>query len=166
MTGCIRAYCLQELCDSCVTVSVPGPMTPAEYGEFGHVSAVLSGDRHLCVGSLITPSSLLTTATCCSRLYLSSLKPTEFTTEFSGVDTVRVGDYYTDRLDEFEEDIAVKKIIVHEYFDTWTNQNDICLLILENPADITSQFVSTIGLPSDESDYIPGEICQVTDNEI
>ena len=49
------------------SVRVPGPMTPAEYGEFGHVSAVMSGDRHLCVGSLITPSSLVTTATCCSR---------------------------------------------------------------------------------------------------
>ena len=75
---------------------------------------------------------------------------------------VRVGDYYTDITDEFEEDIAVKKIIVHEYFDTWTNQNDICVIILEKPADTSSQFVSTIGLPSHESDYVPGDTCQVT----
>ena len=79
---------------------------------------------------------------------------------------VRVGNYYTDITDEFEEDIAVKKIIVHEYFDSWTLQNDICLLILEKSADTTSQFVSTIALPSDESVYNPGDICQETDCEV
>ena len=71
-----------------------------------------------------------------------------------------MGDYYTDRPDEYEEDIAVRKIVVHENFDSWTIQNDICLLTLEKPADTTSQFVSTIALPSDESDYITGDICQ------
>ena len=57
-----------------VAVNVPGPMSPAEYGEFGQVSGVRFGDRHLCVGSLITPSSLLTTATCCTRLSSSDSK--------------------------------------------------------------------------------------------
>ena len=143
-------------------------MTPAEYGEFGHVSGVLSGDRHLCVGSLITPTSLLTTATCCTARLEVLSSPTLKTTEwkFSGLTTVRVGDYYTDMLDEFEEDIAVRKITVHEDFDSWTIQNDICLLTLEKPADTTSQFVSTIALPSDESDYNPGDICQETVYEV
>ena len=75
---------------------------------------------------------------------------------------VRVGDYYRDREDEYEEEIGVKRIIVPEYYDPWTNQNDICLIILEKPADTSSQFVSTIGLPSDESDYVPGDTCQET----
>ena len=136
-------------------------MTPAEYGEFGHVSAVLSGDRHLCVGSLITPTSLLTTATCCRRLE-PTFKYDSIHPDFSGPTMVRVGDYYTDRQDEFEEEIGVKRIIVPEYYDPWTNQNDICVIILEKPADTSSQFVSTIGLPSHESDYVPGDTCQET----
>ena len=56
----------------------------------------------------------------------------------------------------------MKKIIVQEYYDSWTLQNDICILILEKPADTSSQFVSTIALPSDESDYISGTSCQET----
>ena len=95
-------------------------------------------------------------------MIVSHFRNNSINPEFSGPTTVRVGDYYKDIMDEFEEDIAVKKIIIQEYYDSWTLQNDICLLILEKPADTSSEFVSTIALPSDESDYIPGHTCQET----
>jgi len=72
-----------------------------------------------------------------------------------------VGDYFTDSRDQCEEDIPVRQIKVHEYYDDWTNQNDICLVLLDRPANTSSQYVSTIPLPTDASDYVPGETCEV-----
>ena len=119
-------------------------MTPAQYGEFGHVVSLRREERHVCDGSLISPTAILTSATCClARLTVA-----------------RLGDYYTDSTDLYEQDLAVGQTIVHEAYDDWTIQNDICMVRLEQPADTSSQFVATIPLPSDDTDYLPGQTCQ------
>ena len=125
------------------TESVPGPVTPAQYGEFGHVVSLRREERHVCDGSLISPTAILTTATCC----------------LAGLTVARLGDY-TDSTDLYEQDLAVGQTIVHEAYDDWTIQNDICMVRLEQPADTSSQFVATIPLPSDDTDYLPGQTCQ------
>ena len=102
------------------------------------------GGYHLCVGSLISPTSVLSTATCC----------------MGGITVARGGDYLSDSTDQYEEDIPVRQVVAHQDFDDWTLANDICLIRLDRPADTSSKYVSTITLPTDSTDILPGQTCQ------
>ena len=55
-------------------------------------------------------------------------------------------------IDEFEEEIPIRRIIQHPDFSVWTAANDICLLELGHSADTSSQFVSS----SDIAEAEPG----------
>ena len=51
---------------------------------------------------------------------------------------VRVGNHHLYLEDPDQADIGVHKIILHENYDSWNMQNDICLLELESVADFSS----------------------------
>merc|ERR1712244_183187 len=57
---------------------------------------------------------------------------------------------------------AVKKVMLHEEYDSWTINNDICLLELESNADFGSSAIGAIGLPADGEEYSAGTICTVS----
>ena len=63
-----------------------------------------------------------------------------------------MGDYSMSDIDEFEEEIPIKRIIQHPDYSVWTAANDICLLELGHSADTSSQFVSS----SDIAEQEPG----------
>ena len=69
-----------------------------------------------------------------------------------------MGDYSMSEIDEFEEEIPIKRIIQHPDYSVWTAANDICLLELGHSADTSSQFVSSSGIP--EQEVAEGTLCQ------
>ena len=75
---------------------------------------------------------------------------------------VRVGTYHSEETDPDEEDIPVSSLILHENFDSYTIENDICLIKLEYEADITSDAIDTIGLPPAGKEYEAGTECKVS----
>ena len=58
-------------------------------------------------------------------------------------------------------DVAVKTVKLHESYDSWTVENDICLLELESSVTFNSH-VATIGFPADHEEYPGGTMCTVT----
>ena len=69
-----------------------------------------------------------------------------------------MGDYSMSDIDEFEEEIPIRRIIQHPDFSVWTAANDICLLELGHSADTSSQFVSSSDIPEQEPGL--GTLCQ------
>merc|ERR1719315_145240 len=59
-------------------------------------------------------------------------------------------------------DIAVSKVMLHEDYDSWTIENDICLLELESQADFSSSVIGSISLPSSMEEYPAGTDCTVS----
>merc|ERR1711988_1952498 len=53
------------------------------------------------------------------------------------------------------------QIVMHEDYDDWTVQNDICLLQLEKAATL-GKHVGTIKLPNQNDEYEEGTTCTVT----
>ena len=54
----------------------------------------------------------------------------------------------------------MEKVILNENYDSWTINNDICLLILEYEATLGPN-VGTIPLPESGEEYEEGTECQV-----
>ena len=59
-------------------------------------------------------------------------------------------------------DIPVSKIHLHEDYDSWTINYDICMLSLSWEADLSSEAISTIELPQEFQEYDAGTMCTVT----
>jgi hypothetical protein len=74
---------------------------------------------------------------------------------------VSVGSHQLNAMDADQEDIAVKTVILHESYDSWTIQNDICLLELDTEATF-GEHVGAIDLPSQGEEYDSGTTCTVT----
>ena len=75
---------------------------------------------------------------------------------------VRVGNHHLYEDDPDQMDIAVKRVILHEDYDSWTIQNDICLLELDGQADFGSDVIGGITLPDEDQDYEEGTECVVS----
>ena len=75
---------------------------------------------------------------------------------------VRVGNHHLYLDDPDQMDISVHKIILHQDYDSWTIENDICLLELQSDADFSSSAVGSIALPSSMEEYPAGTDCTVS----
>ena len=59
-------------------------------------------------------------------------------------------------------DIAVSAVMNHENYDSWTIENDICMLELAEDADFSSDVIGAIDIPSDGLEYDAGTMCTVS----
>merc|ERR1719431_1987176 len=126
--------------------------TEAYPGEFPHQIALLGGGGGgslMCGGSLVGADRVITAGHCCDGQSASRLG-------------VRVGSQNLYDDDEDQADIAVTKVKNHENYDSWTISNDICMLELGGSADLSSQYIDAIGLPTPGEEYPAGSICTVT----
>merc|ERR1711942_261330 len=107
--------------------------TEASPGEFPHQIALLRGGvggSLMCGGSLVASDMV-----------------------------VRVGNHHLYEDDPDQMDIAVSKVMLHEQYDSWTIENDICLLELSGQADFSSSAIGPISLPSSMEEYPAGTDC-------
>jgi len=109
----------------------------------------LNNPKFVCGGSLIEKNVFLTAAHCVDRR----------TDERRMI--VRLGDHDRNRKEDGEQDMKVKKIIIHERWDRSTNQNDIAILQLEQDAEITDT-VGTVCLASNDIDPRSDPDCWIT----
>merc|ERR1711981_442828 len=126
--------------------------TEASPGEFPHQIALLRGGvggSLMCGGSLVGENMVVTAGHCCDGQSASRLG-------------VRVGNHHLYKDDPDQADIAVSKVMLHEDYDSWTINNDICLLELESSAVFGSAVIGAIGLPADGEEYSAGTICTVS----
>merc|ERR1712002_832514 len=120
-------------------------------GEFPHQITLLRGGPSgslMCGGSLVSSRWVVTAGHCCDGQSASRLG-------------VAVGSHNLYQTDPDQENIQVKTVVLHESYDDWNVENDICLLQLESPATMGSH-VGTISLPSQNEEYESGTMCTVT----
>ena len=75
---------------------------------------------------------------------------------------VRVGAHSLHGHDPDQADIAVARVVNHEDYDSWTIENDICMLHLDGQADFSSNVIDAIGLPRSGQEYDAGTSCTVS----
>jgi len=123
----------------------------ADPGEFPHLVMITrggcGGGSFMCTGSLVSNKAVVTAGHCCDGLRPSLVG-------------VVVGNYKMGEDDPDEECIGVERVILNENYDSWTINNDICLLILESEATLGPN-VGTIPLPESGEEYEEGTECQV-----
>merc|ERR1719397_1911421 len=126
--------------------------TEAYPGEFPHQIALLRGGvggSLMCGGSLVKENMVVTAGHCCDGQSASRLG-------------VRVGNHHLYEDDPDKKDIAVSRVVLHESYDSWTVENDICMLELEESADFSSSVIGSISLPSNGEEYSAGTMCSVS----
>lgn len=124
----------------------------AAYGEFPHQVTLTwgIGGGLMCGGALVTADKVVTAAHCCDGGGPASEMGVE------------VGNWHLHSKDPEQKSIGVKMLHMHEDYDSWTVANDICVLDLAEEADLNSEVISTIELPSDMEEYEAGTDCLCT----
>merc|ERR1711936_605969 len=100
----------------------------AFYGEFPHQIVLLRGGPGgslMCGGSIVSSNMVVTAGHCCDGQSANRLG-------------VRVGNHHLYEDDADQEDFQVSKVILHEDYDSWNINNDICLLELEGTISMGS----------------------------
>jgi len=121
-------------------------------GEFPHQIMLLRGGvggSLMCGGSLVSPNRVITAGHCCDGQSASRLG-------------VRVGAHSLHGHDQDQADIAVTAVKNHENYDSWTIENDICMLDLAEDADFNSDVIGAIDIPADGLEYDAGTLCTVS----
>merc|ERR1712055_1015966 len=127
----------------------------AEPGEFPHQIMLTWGEGGslMCGGSLVAANKVVTAGHCCDGSSADDLG-------------VEVGSHNLYEADPEQATIAVEKVTLHENFDGWNLNNDICLLTLAEEADLSSEVIATIELPEDMEDYEAGTECVVSGKQL
>ena len=60
-----------------------------------------------------------------------------------------------------QREIDVIGFHVHENYDDWTLENDICMLDLAEDADFSSDFIDAINIPDEDQEYPSGQTCTI-----
>merc|ERR1712183_803175 len=111
--------------------------TEASPGEFPHQIALLRGGvggSLMCGGSVVASNWVVTAGHCCDGQSANRLG-------------VRVGSHHLNSEDADQEDFAVKRVVLHEDYDSWNINNDICLLELDGEVTM-GEHVATIAFPA------------------
>lgn len=75
--------------------------------------------------------------------------------------TVTLGDYNTTKREGSEQVIAASTIVIHPQYSP-NNMNDIALVRLQKPADISSNYVNKACLPHEMDIFTPSDYCYAT----
>merc|ERR1712110_180954 len=102
----------------------------------------------MCGGSIVGSNKVITAGHCCDGMSASKLG-------------VEVGSHNLYEDDPDQESFAVSDVGLHEDYDSWNINNDICMLTLEGSISMGSN-VGTIGLPASMEEYAEGTICTVS----
>merc|ERR1712110_585536 len=115
--------------------------TDAYPGEFPHQIMLTRGvgGSLMCGGSIVGSNKVITAGHCCDGMSASKLG-------------VEVGSHNLYEDDPDQESFAVPDVGLHEDYDSWNINNDICMLTLEGSISMGSN-VGTIGLPARMEEY-------------
>jgi len=124
--------------------------TDAEPGEFPYQAMITRGvgGSLMCGGSIVALDTVITAGHCCDGMSASKLG-------------VEVGNYnlYEDDLDQ--QSFAVREVGLHEDYNSFNINNDICMLKLDGTITVGPN-VGPITLPDSGKEYEEGTPCIVT----
>ena len=126
-----NATCGCSLNSAVLTKIVGGEQAGTD--TFGWIVSIRTGANHICGGSLISSTIIITAAHCLSAIRtLSTL-------------SVNVGSKY---LSVIRQKRSVAKIYVHKNYDPATFVNDIAIMQLATPVDMNDRSIAVICLPT------------------
>merc|ERR1712215_124037 len=123
----------------------------ASRGEFPWLVVVTRGvgGSMLCQGTLIASDKVLTAGHCCDGMHATNLG-------------VEVGSYLLYEHDPNQATFGVATVYLHEKYDSWTISNDICMLVLDDEVDTSSDDIEIATLPPTGQEYPSGTVCTKT----
>ena len=149
---CVCTYTLGRSTQPSDTNIVGG--SDAEYGEFPHLVSLvhklsIGFKSHFCGGSIYDQTTVITAAHCCRAHNPSTV-------------SVLAGDYHRQgHTDQYEQEVKVAHMLVHEYYDNRDFSNDICLVLLSTPISY-NEYVGPISLPEPGQEEQSGTLCTVS----
>jgi trypsin len=125
----------------------------AAYGEFPNIVSLLHKPTigfksHFCGGSIYDQTTVITAAHCC-RAHNPAMV------------SVLAGDYHRQgHTDQYEQEVHVAHMLVHEHYNDRDFSNDICLVLLSSPLSFNG-YVGPISIPEPGQDEQEGTLCTV-----
>ncbi|CAF3364480.1 unnamed protein product [Rotaria sp. Silwood1] len=112
----------------------------ADIDSWGWIVSIRIGNSHVCGGSLISSTLILTAAHCLMSIKsLASLN-------------INAGSTY---LSIIHQQRKVSQIYIHQYYDSNTFVNDIAIIRLSSPINMNDRSIALICLPSTKTIYYP-----------